>query len=431
MRKVLVIAYSFPPVGGGRVRRVLKFVKYLRDFGWEPVVLTVKHPIVSTYDADLIKEIPVDIEIIRTTSLEIRRGFIDNLKAAGKSSKMSVFKQRLYKFFDKAKWWVFFPDTRVGWVPFAIAKGARIIKQKKIDLILVMGEPFSSFLAGVILKFLTRRPLVLDFRDEWSEFSRYFYPQKGVVIRALERKLEAFVIAKSDRVISVTEAIVDNFKIRYSKYKDRFICITNGFDPIDFENISKKISNNFIITYAGSLYKFRSPKYFLEAIEQCIDENPHILDKLRIVFIGTIEPDLHSLFNNPIIKDIVSLTGFLKYRDTLEHLANSDVLLYIEDQLESADRSLPAKLFDYLALKIPILALARSSLSKDIIEKANAGKVISQDDIGEIKKTIVEYFNKFSKGGLGVDIRSDIIQQFDRRYLTGELSRVLNSLIKS
>ena len=139
MKKVLVIAYTFPPVGGGRVRRVLKFVKYLGEFGWMPTVLTVKKPVVPAYDHRLKEEIPADVEIVRTASLEITskaKGFLKGEAGKGILSRIC----------DKIRWFVFIPDTRIGWIPFALLKGLFLIKKKKIDVIFAMGEPFSSFL---------------------------------------------------------------------------------------------------------------------------------------------------------------------------------------------------------------------------------------------------------------------------------------------
>ncbi len=433
MKKILMIAYSFPPVGGGRVRRILKFVKYLKEFEWEPIVLTVKKPSVSVYDYDLINEIPQDIKIIRTNSIESNNRISNILKPENTKTtkKFSMIKDIFYSFLSKLKWWILIPDTRVGWIPFAVLKGSSVIKNEKVDVIYATGEPFSSFLTGVLLKFITRKPLIVDFRDEWVEFNRYFFPQKKKLRCKIEENMERFVIKNSDTVISVTEPIVENFRRRYRAYEHKFVCITNGFDLDDFTNVKISRKEKFSIICAGSLYKHRSPKYFLMGLENLISKNPHIADDINLSFIGDIEPEIISLVNSPILKKIVSFSGFLSYRDTLSRMISSDLLLFIEDQVEIAHRFLSAKIFDYIGAGRPILALCNKGAISEVVQEVQCGKVVSPEDIKAISNAVYEFYSKYKAGeDQNRKINDYIVKKFDRRRLTRQLKEVLEEAIK-
>ena len=162
MKKLLYISYNFPPAGGSRVRRTLKFVKYLKDFGWLPIVMTVKRPAVPEYDLSLMEEIPKGIKVIRTKSFDFSR-----ITKLSKDIRKSVFKKKsklritLMTVVEKIKWSIFVPDVRIGWIPFAVRKGLEIIEKEDIDAIFVSGEPFSSFFSGIFLKKRTGKPFFI------------------------------------------------------------------------------------------------------------------------------------------------------------------------------------------------------------------------------------------------------------------------------
>jgi len=424
LKKILIIAYGFPPVGGGRVRRVVKFIKYLPQFGWQPVILTAKSPFVLEYDKGLLKELDKGIKVYRTKSIELAA--VKNISLENTLRGNGFIRSFILALAKKFKWWLCVPDSRIGWIPFALWSGFGIIKKESVDVILVTGEPFSSFITGALLKWLTRKPLVLDFRDEWVGFNKYYFPEKSKLVMALEEKLEAFTINKADKVISVTDEIINNFRKSYPREdKDKFICITNGFDPQDYAGIiTRKDSGKFIISYAGTLYSRRTPEYLLRAIELILKESPDLRNKVILRFIGEVDNRIKPLFEDRELKSVIEVLGFLPFIDTINKLAESDLFVYIEDQVEISERILPAKLFDYLALRRPILALGKSDFLSEIIRKANVGIVVAPDNVKLIKNALFDFIYKDKN----VEIDESYIQQFDRRNLTAKLSVVLNSL---
>jgi glycosyltransferase involved in cell wall biosynthesis len=429
MKKVLIIAYSFPPVGGGRVRRVLKFVKFLPEFGWQPFVLTVKRPQVPEYDEQLLREISTDIKVVRTNSLEPTNRMRSLLNITAANKRLSKILQILIKICTKIKYFIFLPDTRTGWIPFCVFHGWRIVRSEKIDIIFASAEPFSSFIAAVVLKRITKKPLILDFRDEWVGFSRFYFPGKPTVVRKLEALLEKIVVNNADKVISVTESIIKDFISRYPSKKNKFLCITNGFDPDDFKNISKKSEDSkFTITYAGTLYKLRTPAYFLKAVKLVLRQEPDFSKRGRIRFVGTMDGNILELFNDNELKDIIDIEGFLPHQNTLVTMAKSNLLLFIEDQLPISNRLLPAKLFEYMATQRPILALANDGSVKKIISYTRCGQVIPPTDIEGIAVYLSDFYRNF-KAGREIWQQSDCkkIMEFSRKNTTQKLSEIFNS----
>lgn len=432
-KKVLMIAYSFPPMGGGRVRRSLKFAKYLPEFGWEPVVLTVKKPYAAEYDYGLLKELKGRVKVVRTPSLEpslltnyLKRlrpkllktpGFMDRLKSA------------LYRFVNKLKWCIFFPDSRIGWVPFCVLYGWRLIKKEKISLIYVSGEPFSCFISGLLLKKITGVPLVLDYRDEWIGFSKYYFSEKLAIIEKIEGALEKIIVKNADKVISVTKPIVNSFINRYkNEEKEKFLCITNGFDPDDFKDLSCGYIKNdkFTVCYTGILYKRRSPEYFLTAVKRIIKKEPEFLRSSKIRFIGKNSDEIIDFLKDESeLRDIIEIVGFLPHKETLEEMVRSDLLLYIEDQAPDSNRVLPAKLFEYIGSGRPIMALSNGGPVQEVMQYAACGRVAASTDVERIADCLVYFYKVFKEnkkitGGAG----GEKTMQFSRRNLTGRLAEV-------
>jgi len=435
LKKVLILAYSFPPAGGGRVRRAMKFVKYLPAFGWKPIVLTVKKPRVDVYDYTLLKELPGDLTVIRTSSLELPNPFPAlRQKTVNAVEKKDDFKFKIntfvFRVLNKIKASIFIPDTRIGWIPFAVFRGIRIAKREKIDAIMVTAEPFSSFISGVMIKLFTQRPLILDYRDEWSENNKYVFSEKGKILRKIEEFLEGICIRYADRVISVTDGIVDNFCKRYTQYKGKFTCITNGFDADDFKEMGKPKNDRdtFTISYTGAIYKRRFPQRLFEAVFDLIKEKPELSRTLRLDFMGEICPETRYLFENSKIKELIRVHGFLNHKDAIDRIKDSNALLYIEDDINNSDRILPAKLFEYMAAKRPVLALVRNGTAKQTVIKGKIGFVADPTDMGELKKTLLELYDSYYKKGLEFRPDDEFINQFSRKDLTAKLASVLEQV---
>ena len=240
MKRVLVISYYFPPSGGPGVQRMLKFVKYLPDFGWQPTVLTVRadHASYPDLDATLEAEIPASVEVVKTRSWD---PYALYARLQGKSRTEAVgvgfvkdeaegWMQRL------AKWMranLFLPDARVGWVPFALHAAKRMMEQEPFDVVITSGPPHSTHLVGRALKRRFGCRWVVDMRDPWTDISYYKeLPHTPPALR-MDAALERSVLSRADAVISVSEGVGDLLKAKAPLHQ--YETLPNGYDPADIE----------------------------------------------------------------------------------------------------------------------------------------------------------------------------------------------------
>ncbi len=433
MKKVLVIAYSFPPVALDRSVRTLKFVKYLPSFRWQPFILTVKNPLVPSYDASLTEEIPSHVKVFRTSSIEGNcwRKRANNIPQAKKKASFCI--NAIKRIIER---YLLLPDSRIGWIPFAIFNGLRIVKEESIDVIYASGEPFSSFISAAIIKKITRRPLVLDFRDDWVGFNTSFR-QKGSWANFWEKLLEGFVLRNADAVVTVNEAIKGDIQKRHyniCKRNNKLFCINNGFDSEDFKSVKEPIDNEngrFCIVYTGSLYPRRTSEYFLSALKLILQENPELKAQIKIIFAGNICPENTSFMDQPVFKGVVENRGFLEHREALSLLKSAHLLLLIEDQLNISNRVLTGKIFEYLAAEKPVFALVNEGLLKDMVISLSAGKVAGSYNIEEIKNCLLSFIDEFRRNRrLDYQPNRELIKPFERKEQTRLLSEIMSDLRK-
>jgi len=432
VKKVLVIAYSFPPVALDRSVRTLKFVKYLPSFGWQPFVLTVKNPLVPSYDASLAGEIPSHVKVFRTSSIEGNcwRKRANEVPQAKKKAPYCI--NAIKRIIER---YLLLPDSRIGWIPFAIFNGLRIVKEESIDVIYASGEPFSSFISAAIIKKITRRPLVLDFRDDWVGFNTGFR-QKGPWANFWEGILEGFVLRNADAVVTVNEAIKGDIQKRHNNIckNNKLFCINNGFDSEDFKSIKEPIDKEggrFCVVYAGSLYPRRTSEYFLSALKLILQENPGLKEQIKVIFAGNICPENALFMDQPIFKGIVENTGFLEHQNVLSLLKSAHLLLLIEDQISISNRVLTGKIFEYLAAEKPVFALVNEGLLKDMVISFSAGKVAGSCNIEEIKRCLLSFIDEFRRNRrLDYHPDRELIKPFERKEQARLLSEIMRDLRK-
>jgi len=442
-KKVLVIAYNFPPIGGSGVQRSAKFVKYLSHFGWEPIVLTVEKHMSVIFDETLQKEIPESTKIIRTHHYDLTERYLQQERS--KQSEVSELNQLdsnepKTHYFQKImsiiktplRWFVTVPDRKVGWLPWAFPAALKAIHRDKISLIYISGDPFSSFLLGPLLKLFTGKPYLIDFRDEWCEF----LIQPGGVIQnmstarvKIELCLESFVIRFASQVISVTDSIIENFRHRYPKYsKDKFVCITNGYDGEAFHKADQlpEKTDRLTISYVGAVNRLTAVKPFLEALKQLIAEDPQFENRLRIRFVGKIWDSIEPAFSEYAFK-CLEFTGYLSHPKCVNYLRQSDVLLILLKCCAGMERVLTGKVFDYMAVKKPILAITPKGELQNFIETHQLGISVSPDEINAIKHSLKQLVQQYQEFGNCQRLLGNAdLSQFDRKVLTSQLAHLFD-----
>jgi len=441
-RKILICAYIFPPLGGAGVQRTVKFVKYLRNFGYEPVVLTVgKNDGKVCYDYSLIDEIEDDIQIIT----------IDNdiyiPEALSIAAQQEVY--NLYCGIMENKNWIdefinvvsktdsrLVPDEKVIWVNECLKKIDELMDFDNIDLIYTSASPFSSFILGFYLKKRYNIPWVMDYRDAWvgsDYYVEHYYSGQSASIE-LQRKLEEKLLYASDGIIMAAGNFIDQYKQKYKLQNKKMIEITNGYDEEDFKDIVGDFEKNkkFTLCYNGSVYGDRSPVVVLEAINTLIENGKIDSKKIQWIFNGSIDRFWKQKLQESDKYNIIIENGYLPHAKSIKNAMSSDLLILLGLYDGGSKFGYTGKLFEYLRMGKFILGLSSKDGVYDcLFQKMRCGKNCEYDDKDGIKDIIFERYNKWEKSesDLKLDIVWDEVNKYSRYNLTKKLVHFFNDLL--
>jgi glycosyltransferase involved in cell wall biosynthesis len=450
-KKVLIIAYHFPPLGGGGVYRTLKFAKYLPLFGWEPVILTVSNPDYPLKDYSLLKELPSDIPVYRAPAFEFTRwerkflylikdvlrlkkgGNQDKShsteKVSSQGSKLRNFLKKIYIFLTSG---LRIPDEKVGWVPFAVLKGFSLINSRKIDLIYVTSPPHSSHLVGWALSKLTQKPWVADIRDDWLEYEKIRKIYSPFRLR-LERALADSVFSTTSFIIAISEFQKQTHQKNYPQAK-RIEVIYNGYDIEDLDRARQKedkwLDGKFHICHSGYFYPKTAFPLF-EILREFFAENPGLREKIQVDLVGYLEEEYKDWIIQNQLGGVIKSWGYREHNSSINFLLKSHLLLHLIGSNGNFWKGVvTGKLFEYLASGKPILSLAppQGEVEK-IIQQAKSGWVFNPQDHQGIKNKLKESYELFLKGELKVEQDKLFIQEFERKRLTHKLSSVFEKCI--
>ncbi|MDH7516224.1 MAG: glycosyltransferase family 4 protein, partial [Bacteroidota bacterium] len=406
MKSVLIVTYYFPPSGGPGVQRVLKFTRYLRSFGWRPVVLTVRDADYPARDESLLREIPPDVPVYRTNIPEPYR-FYRVITGKGKGTPVDVntiprpgerrpLTEHLAEFVRAT---FFIPDARMGWLRTAIREGLRIIDVEGVDALYSSSPPYTCALIARALKRRTGLPWVAGFRDPWRGFlsapKRWFLPDW------IERHMEYSVFRECDRMEVAWVGILKDFHAKYPTVPiGKVHHLPNGFDSADFPTVEIIEDKRFVVTYTGSLYGKRNPATFLSAVEKLARQGDVDLSSLRLQFIGRFGEDILRMLENPFLQPAVEVKGYLPHAESIRHLFQSHALLLIVDDYPGNEEIVPGKVYEYIGAGKPIIALAPPGAVEDVIRETRSGRVVRSDDVQGIARVFLEYYRAWRSGTL-------------------------------
>lgn len=408
MKRILIIAYYFPPAGGAGVQRTVKFVKYLPGYGWIPDVLTVHMRYYRLCDETISSEVSTDIAMHTTSSLQIPTWLPWRLR-------------------NMAARWLLLVDEQLGWYPFAIQKGNRLLQNGDIEAIYSTSPPYTDHLIGYSLKKSSSLPWVADFRDPWvGNFARQLPTRFH---KGLDHKLEKLVIHHADRVIVVSDEMRSELLARYHDIPgDKVVVITNGFDSADFERAKPVVysQERMTIVYTGSFYSRElTPQNFLMGLELAIASGRIPRSRIQVFLVGNIGRLAIDMVNKSNISELIHVTGYLPHEESIAHLINADLLLLIIGSSSSSKAVLTGKLFEYLAAGKPILALVPPGAAASMIQDTRSGVVVHPDNIQNISDTLVEMYALWLQNDLIIYPDQDLIEKYDRRSLTAKLASLL------
>ncbi|MBN2813185.1 MAG: glycosyltransferase family 4 protein [Bacteroidales bacterium] len=430
MRKALIITYYWPPSGGSAVLRWLKFAKYLREFGWEPVIYTPENPEAQEIDESLLKDIPEGMEILKTRIVE-PYGMYKWLTGKKKHERIAVAlisEKKQAGILSRLFLWIrsnlFIPDPRVGWVNPSVRNLSRYLKDNPVDVVITTGPPQSMHLIGLKLKNKLGVKWVADFRDPWTNVDFYRELLLTKYADSRQKMLEKSVLENADQVISVSPGMTAEF---ISMGVKNVTTITNGFDtPTAIPEAPG--NGKFTLVHLGSMPKSRNPENLWQVLSQLTQQDERFAQSLEIKLIGKIDQSITESLEQLQLLRYVARESFVPHEQTYSILAEAAVLLLCINNTPNAKGILTNKFFEYLSAKRPIVAIGpRDGDAATILDETQAGKIFSYDDTVILKNHLVALFDLYSQGKLQVS--GSGIEKYSRKNLTHQLSELLNHLV--
>jgi glycosyltransferase involved in cell wall biosynthesis len=421
MNNVLFIVYYFPPMGGSGVQRPLKFIKYLRECGWNPIVVCPHPGAYHTFDESLHVELQeLDVEVHRVegnTPFHKTGQAKKNVNLPGILSSMLRWFSSLF----------FLPDNKKNWIEPGFKKAKELAASKNIDLIFGTAPPYSNLMLARKLRDETGIPVVMDLRDDWVGSHLITYPtswHKKQMIR-----IEAETLEHADQLLTVNEEIADSINRRIKK---NVKVLGHGFDPEDFterENLTLASPKKLSFLYSGTFYPESGPDNFLKAVSELVLEDPKLKEFIELQFQGGLDSKNWKLINKLGLTDMVVDYGYVKHDIAVRNLMKADILwLVIGHQKKSKIISL-GKTSEYFATRKPILGLVPEGSAKRMLKKYGNSFIAEPYNIADIKGSLIEIMSHYEKEKSWPKPDEAYIESFNRKKLTQKLAVMFDEII--
>jgi glycosyltransferase involved in cell wall biosynthesis len=402
-RRVLVLAYFFPPVGGAGVQRTLKFVKYLAQLGWDATVVAPRERAYRLRDNSLLADVPPTTRVRRTAALPVARylGF-------------GLHRLRLVRLSAYVVW----PDGGIGWAPFAFFATLRAVRRDRPDVVFSTSAPYGSHLVALLVARLTGIPWVADFRDEWTA-----NPHLADQARPL-----AWLSGRAERAIThaATKVVVaaDYFRLLgLSQDEPRRIVIANGVDEADFplDSPAGPPADRFVLSHVGTLYALQDPSLVLGVLANLTARGAMEADSVEVRLVGNVW-----IPNFTYPRGLrVETTGYVEHSCAVAEMRAATVLLLY---VTAASLAPSGKLFEYLASGRPVLCLAREeNLASRLVREWQAGVTADPHDEAAIEEAVLTLWRRWQEDGLPdqEEVRARVLNGYSRKAGAAKLARVL------
>jgi len=423
-KKILIITYYWPPAGGPGVQRWLKFVKYLPDFGIQPIVYVPENPTYPIVDENLIKEVSDKAIVLKQKIFEPYQ--LASFFSKNKTKKISsgiIPNQKKQSFMDKLflliRGNLFIPDARFLWVKPSVSYLEKYIVENNINTIITSGPPHSLHLIGLELKQKLDLKWFADFRDPWTTIGYHKSLRLSNYATEKHKMLERKVLNTADTIIVTSKTTKTEFEAITRK---PIAVITNGYDV---ENVEMQpLDTKFSMAHIGSFLSERNPMILWESLVELINEVPDFKSHLEIKLIGAVSQEVLETISQFGLDSYLNNLGYVSHGEAIAHQRKSQVLLLIEIDSQDTKSIIPGKLFEYMVSNRPIVAIGpKNSDFAEIITTTNTGVFFNYSEKVKLKSVILDFYNQFLQGKLqanGVGL-----QQYSRKNLTKELAALI------
>uniref|UniRef100_UPI002624D8A1 hypothetical protein n=1 Tax=uncultured Gimesia sp. TaxID=1678688 RepID=UPI002624D8A1 len=330
------------------------------------------------------------------------------------------------------------PDAQILWYPNALKAAKKLLKSQHHDAIMATAPPYSNLILASKLKKIFHLPLIADFRDEWDLSSKYLENhQQDRISHLIQTKLQKSVMKASDAIVATTQASTERLLDRAHQFGTDAIgkCIYNGFDPDDFAHLdepgsdqqSSTTQKRFRIVYTGTLWNLTTVEPLIKAIEAIHQENPDILSKLELQFIGRKTPEQMALLEriNQTTCNLIT-EEYCAHQEALKKMATADALCLLLSDVDGANRVAPAKLFEYLAINREILSITPNGETANILNQFWPTGNFHANDMAGIARWLRD---RLSGQTAATITNPDQINQFNREFQAGQLADLLEQLV--
>lgn len=430
MKKVLIISYYWPPAGGVGVLRSLKIAKYLRRFGWEPVVFAPLNADYPHLDERNSKDIPENLEVIRFPVWEPFKLFkIFTGRGKEDSSNPVYAREKKVKLVDDLAIWIrgnfFIPDARFMWIRPSVKFLKKYLKKNQVDAIFTDGPPHTNTVIGLRLSEDLAIPWLADFQDPWTQVDYYEMFKISRWADKKHKKLEQHVFNAARKITIASPSWAKDLESIGARSVE---VLYYGYDEDDFRNLKQTIDSDFTIVHAGLLGYDRNPDILFQVLKDLKNELPGFSEKLKLNFAGNIDYIVRKHIADNNLTENLNDLGFIKREKALELTLNGQLLLLPLNKAKNVKGRIPGKLYENLRAKRPILCLGpQDSDVATILRETGAGKSIDYEDYAELKDFIAGRYELFLKNQNEVSTKN--YERFSNENQTEFLSRLLNQMV--
>jgi glycosyltransferase involved in cell wall biosynthesis len=408
----------FPPMGGGGVHRPLSFVRYLPQHGWRTTVVTPRGDAYWIRDETLVERVPAECRVIRTGTWSGQSWL-----ARGRRGKVSPTRSsRGFALTRRAAAAALVPDSYIGWYPFAVRAAMEVTRRETVDVIYSTSPPESTHLAGRTLCRRTHLPWLADFRDPWMNL--HLLDPVSPWHAGIHRRLERSVCREATVVVTTRwhEGL-----LRDSYPDARIARVSNGYDGAELSGLDLlPPARPLRIVHAGMLTQRRTAMPFLEAVARMLAAEPGLRGELEVEFVGPREDENEQSARRLNLGDVVKFRDPLPHADTLRTERTAHILLLVKHDDPRYDGLVPGKLYEYIGLCRPVLALAPPGEARDLVATLRRGEIASPSSPDSIEQALRTMIAHHRAGRLESAYDLSPRPEFDRARLAGDLATVLN-----
>jgi hypothetical protein len=429
LKRVLIITYHWPPSGGITVLRCLKIAKYLRDFGWEPIIFTAENAAYQYLDFSNEKDIPEGLEIHKVPITEPINAFkfFSGRKKNAPLQNITANSSRKKTIIDKLGMWVrgnfFIPDARFMWIKPSVSYLSDYLKNNPVDAIFTDGPPHTNTVIGMRLSQRFGIPWLADFQDPWTQVDYYSELYIGKRADKKHKSLEQEVFNTAKKITIASPAWKTDLESIGARNVD---VLYYGYDEADFEGFQSIQNDVFTIVHAGLLGSDRNPIGFFESLGKLIEQHPDLAANIQIQLAGEVDHSVQQTIEKNGLTPITKYLGMISRQEVLNLYAASSLLLLPINKAANAKGRIPGKLFELLRTGKPILVFGPDDGDvKHLVEEKRRGSSFEYMDNTPIGMYLEKVLLKSEFENFDPSLS---VEEFSNRKLTEKVAHLLDEI---